>query len=105
MAKRFSPTLEDCEDAIDYLEDAGNYDVDDEHRASTLRVRIHDYPLGSAEYFLVLTYYGDEKPNAGEIPTPPNWRLDSEWFSTEIERKGITITAWQVGLIFQGVDE
>src|SRR5690349_2857954 len=61
---RLEATLDDCERAIDFLEEAENYDSEDEYRVNSLKVRIRDYPEGSGIFFLFLTWYGTEKPGA-----------------------------------------
>ena len=103
--RRYRPTLDECEEAIEFLEDSGNYDLEDAHRPKSLRVRVRDYPEGSNDFFLLLIWFGEQKPSAGEIPVPPNWRLDSDWFLAEISINGVNIKVWQVGLIFEGTRE
>ena len=94
IRRRYRPTLDECEEAIDFLADEYNYDLEDQHRARALRVRVHDYPEGSGNYFLILTWFGSDKPGAGEIPTPPGWSVDDEWFSTVIVHKGVNMKVW-----------
>src|SRR5260370_29121685 len=103
--RRFRPTLDDCEEAIEYLEDPDNFDVADMHAAELLRAHVREYPEGSGDLFIILIWYGGEKPVPGEIPIPPGWRLDSDWFLAEIQRLAGAVRAWHVGLIFEGVDE
>ena len=102
---RFRPSLGECEEAIDFLEDQDNYDADDLKVPDSLRARVREYPEGSRELFIVLVWFGEEKPNAGEIPMPPGWRLDSNWFLTEIERRGGNVKVWEAGLIFTGAEK
>ena len=102
---RFRPSLDECEEAIEFLEDLDHYDVDDLKVPESLRARVREYPEGSGELFIVLVWFGDEKPKSGEIPMPPGWRLDSNWFKTEIDRRSGNVTVWEVGLIFTGAEK
>ena len=98
---QFKPTLDDCEKAIDFLEDADNYDWNDEHCLESLTVRVRDYPENSGHFFLYLTWFGVENPRSGSIPIPPGWRLDGNWFSGEKDKKHGNIPVWHVGLVFE----
>jgi len=100
--RRFQPTLEECAEALDFLEDEDSYPFGEERTVQLLRGRVFDYPEGSGDYFLLLTWFGPEKPSTARIPVPPKWRLDDEWFFCEIEYVGQKMEVWQVGLIFKG---
>lgn len=99
------PTLDDCEDAMDFLEDVDNYDWSDQHCVDSLSVRVHDYPEGSGKYLLLLTWIEHEKPLSGSIPIPPGWEIIGDWFFTEKSTKCGNIGVWRVGLMFKDRDD